>query len=127
MWDCGVSLNLGVSAIRGIDIRGNQCGVVGSAFFKASFFLRKGLCLKKSVWDCGVSLNLGLSAIRGKDIRENKCGSVLVLSFPIIGRQKFPTFPFPTPSDNPGYTTDKRSTHLCRPNVVQIVIHPDRF
>ena len=74
--DCGFSLNLGLSAIRGIDIRENQCGVVGSAFFKASFFLRKGLCSKKSVWDCGVSLNLGLSAIRGIDIRGNQCGVV---------------------------------------------------
>ena len=33
VWDCGVSLNLGLSAIRGKDIRENQCGVVGSAFF----------------------------------------------------------------------------------------------
>ena len=76
MLGCGVSLNLGLSAIRGKDIHENQCWVVGSAFFSASFFFRTGICSEKSVWDCGVSLNLGLSAIRGKDIRENPCGVV---------------------------------------------------
>ena len=76
VWDCGVRLNLGPSAIRGKDIRENPCGVVGSAFFSASFFLRTGICSEKSVLGCGVRLNLGLSAIRGKDIRENPCGVV---------------------------------------------------
>ena len=51
-------------------------GLWAQLFFKPAFFLRTGLCSKKSVWDCGVSLNLGLSAIRGKDIRENPCGVV---------------------------------------------------
>ena len=35
---CWVSLNLGLSAIRGKDIRENECWVVGSAFFKPAFF-----------------------------------------------------------------------------------------
>ena len=39
---------------------------------------------------------------------------------------KFLTLPFPTLSENPDNTTDKRNPHLCRPYVAQIEIHPGR-
>ena len=56
--------------------------------------------------------------------------------FPIFGNfppflkffpTKILTLTFPTPSENPDFTTDKRSPHLRRPYVAQLEIHPDRL
>ena len=50
---CWVSLNLGLSAIRGKDICENECWVVGSAFFKPAFFGEQVYVQKNQCWVVG--------------------------------------------------------------------------